>query len=1191
MSDQSFANDTSDGSVDLSAGVNRPTHWFGASLRFALLCIVFVVGAVAARAQDREVVIAACPEIAPLCTENSSGEYVGFTADLSRAIARIAGFDIEFRQGTAKDVLSAQRSGDIQLLAGISQLRSLEETSIVSNSVGKHRTRYYGLERANLLQDDAAPEGLRITFFGGGSGNNFPDILAANTAIPVDSLNELVGLLISQQADLAIFTDASMNTALRTMRLDHRIVAIGPPLSEGDRVVFVHQSRAHLMDRINDAIDQLHASGELQEMRKTWLIDPLPPAPDELIVGVSNDPPYEVISDNGFTGFAVEALRRVADRAGLQLRFREITPQERAEGPSSDGYDLLPQLGMTEDRTRRLDFTNPIKVTPVALYVRAADAELVQGLSDLAGRRLGVIESSPADLFASQQPGSNVARFADSAALLDALTEGGIDAALDRTSALDLAISDNDLDQSVIRVGDPLLTHSAAPALRVGLAEIRERLDAAMTGYVVSEEYRDLNREWFGERAFWTAERRQNVMMAGLVALILAAGGALWFRSHQASRRAAERMHLMANIAQIFPYQMLLISENGTIQYINKPGRRAVETYLSQDIVGMKYKDFLQQAIALGEVSVGERSEGDALDFMLRSVDEDGSEVEFTTSDGKTMLRRAARFSSGEKLLLHEDVTADRQIRDALLLERSRLEAIMDASHDGMIALNRNGEVLVVNGAARDLLGQYVLDGPHEWPQAICFFDPETSQPLEGDDHPIQRALSGSRIDRELFLLSGSADAPPRYFRFSSGCLPTTEDHGVATVIGFEDVNDLESNREVLERKGRLEALGNLTGGIAHDFNNLLATLQYSVELALRTPNRDKASEYLKGALRSVDRGAELTERLLGFAQRQPERTETASIDDVFKGFELLLGSTVSPKIDVKLVQDSKDLWIECDLGQLEIALLNLVFNSRDAIIESGTGSQITVTARAVGQDKSPSGEAPSLYNGHEILAPMHHASSPPGFVEITVSDDGPGMPDEVQRKAFDPFFTTKGHKFGTGLGLSQVYGFVQQMDGGLQVESEVGRGTFIRLTLPRGTPQALPEPKIAETEEPASAGRSILLVDDEAILLMAVSDMIELMGYEAIVASSGTEALNLVEKGRDFDLLLTDIVMPGGPNGFALAKKVRQLRPNLPVLYFSGYSGYSEDDMGDVPAPMLKKPCSPETLARAINEAFAEAE
>ena len=290
-------------------------------------------------------------------------------------------------------------------------------------------------------------------------------------------------------------------------------------------------------------------------------------------------------------------------------------------------------------------------------------------------------------------------------------------------------------------------------------------------------------------------------------------------------------------------------------------------------------------------------------------------------------------------------------------------------------------------------------------------------------------------------------------------------------------------------------------------------------------------------------------------------------------------------------------LHVFCDDGQLENALLNLVLNSRDAITRSGIGNKIMIEARAVRDTADDSARiAATDLNAFRAKGLREHKQEDRNrmdnhsyrYVEIAVTDNGPGMSEEIKRRAVDPFFTTKSQHSGTGLGLSMVYGFVQQSDGELRLYSEEGQGTAIRMMLPRGTAEGEREDPVEREPAIRGDGETILVVEDEVSLLRLMTQALEGIGYKTKRATNGQDALRMVENGLEFDLLLTDIVMPGGINGFTLAEQVTKLKPKTRVMYMSGYTGYRDTEMGSIIAPILPKPCRELELSRKLRAQLA---
>ncbi|MEM9724993.1 MAG: response regulator [Pseudomonadota bacterium] len=518
---------------------------------------------------------------------------------------------------------------------------------------------------------------------------------------------------------------------------------------------------------------------------------------------------------------------------------------------------------------------------------------------------------------------------------------------------------------------------------------------------------------------------------------------------------------------------------------------------------------------------------------------------------------------------------------------------VLDTATNAIVALDAQGRIVLANPVARHLLGRPDETAPFPWPEDLRFLNAADLTSLTGSEDPLRKALSGVRLrDRVYRLERGDheSDEPrdaPRYVRLSSAPV-AAPDAAMRAVVVFDDISEQEAQRQQIERASRLDALGQLTGGIAHDFNNLLATVQSAVQLAKRLP-ASETDRLLDTALSATRKGATLTQRLLAFARKQPAQARSRRVREVLDDLEALTRPTIEATVSIEVLA-APDLWVHCDQGQLDNALLNLVLNARDAILRQGERGRIQICARAVSDTAFEPAEGP-----------REPAPSPPGgarYVEFTVADDGPGMSEEVQRRALDPFFSTKEAQSGAGLGLSMTYGFVRQAGGALRIVSEEGDGAMVRLLLPRGAPEGEGAGKWAgewegewagekDAPPPRGDGRRLLIVEDEPALLAMLTEALEDLGYGVSGARSGGEALSMARSGCAFDLLLTDVVMPRGVGGFELARRLRADRPDLPVVYMSGYTGFADDEMGEVIAPLLQKPCEPAALSRVIGRAL----
>jgi signal transduction histidine kinase len=360
----------------------------------------------------------------------------------------------------------------------------------------------------------------------------------------------------------------------------------------------------------------------------------------------------------------------------------------------------------------------------------------------------------------------------------------------------------------------------------------------------------------------------------------------------------------------------------------------------------------------------------------------------------------------------------------------------------------------------------------------------------------------------------------------------------------------------------KMESLGQLTGGLAHDFNNLLmgilGCLQY---IGKRIPDDPKSKRMLKAAQESAERGAALTKRLLAFARRQELHPEAIHLGSLIDGVTEMLRRSVGPTIGIELhLAEDLDL-IQADPNQLELALLNLTLNARDAMPDGG---RITITAR----NADMSNAMVALQNGR--------------YVQVSVIDGGAGMDEVTLKRCTEPFFTTKERGKGTGLGLSTVQGMAVQSGGALHITSAPGRGTTVNLWFPvaAAATALMAAAQTAVDAAPARGQFMVLVVDDEALVGHVTATMVEDLGHAAIWVPSGAEALEVIRSGRQIDVVITDHAMPGMTGG-QLAEQIHKLHPGMPIILATGFADLPGSYAQDL--PRLSKPYGPDELAQAL--------
>ncbi len=377
----------------------------------------------------------------------------------------------------------------------------------------------------------------------------------------------------------------------------------------------------------------------------------------------------------------------------------------------------------------------------------------------------------------------------------------------------------------------------------------------------------------------------------------------------------------------------------------------------------------------------------------------------------------------------------------------------------------------------------------------------------------------------------------------------------------------LEITREQLAQAQKLEALGQLTGGIAHDFNNLLMIVSGHAQILQRRlePAEPRTIQALEAIQLAAKRGESLTRQLLTFARRQKLNPMVVDLRQRIEGIRQMLTSSLRGNIDLAYDLPA-DVWpVEIDIGEFELALVNIAVNARDAM---------------------PDGGALSLLVRNVKLTRAANVGELEGeFVALALSDTGEGIAPELVAKIFEPFFTTKAIGKGTGLGLSQVYGFAHQSGGAVTAASTVGRGTTITLYLPRSHAALSAMPEASDTLLSPEAEGTVLVVEDNPEVAGVTVGLLEQLGYRALLADNAAAALALLRVEK-IDLVLSDVVMPGGMNGIDLAAEVRREYPQVPVLLTSGYSEAAR--AAEMRYAILRKPFELSDLVKALGDAMA---
>ena len=526
-----------------------------------------------------------------------------------------------------------------------------------------------------------------------------------------------------------------------------------------------------------------------------------------------------------------------------------------------------------------------------------------------------------------------------------------------------------------------------------------------------------------------------------------------------------------------------------------------------------------------------------------------------------------------ERELRELNETLEQRVDDALA-QRKILADIVEGTNAFVQVADLEYRWLAVNNAAaneferifgqRPRVGASMLDLLVDQPEQRAAVEAIWSRAMAGEEFTAVDEFGDPSRDRRYYEMRFNTlrDAAGRQIGAYQFVYDVTE--------RLRDQDRLRHAEQVLRQTQRLESLGQLTGGVAHDFNNLLAVFASGVQVLERNPTAQQRESILDAMRRAVIRGTALTRHLLAFSRRRPVHPESIDLTAHLSAMREMLASSLRGDVGVEM-RFEPDLWpVEVDAGELELAVVNVCVNARDAMPAGGT---ITIAARNV-----------------------HVADgSPADFVELTIADTGSGIPGDIVSRVFDPFFTTKDVGKGSGLGLAQVYGFAQQSGGRVSIESTLGDGTTVKLLLPKSSrassapPAAEVKPPGQPVAQPVTRHGQVLLVEDDSEVAALAREMLGVIGFGVTHVSSANAALGALANERTIDAVFSDIMMPGGTSGVDLAREIRRRYPHLPIVLATGYAE-SAAGLQAEEFRVLLKPYSLEALSAALGVAVDEA-
>jgi PAS domain S-box-containing protein len=636
----------------------------------------------------------------------------------------------------------------------------------------------------------------------------------------------------------------------------------------------------------------------------------------------------------------------------------------------------------------------------------------------------------------------------------------------------------------------------------------------------------------------------------------------------RASRSEDGRYRLL--VEAITDYAIFMLDPNGIVASWN-PGAQRFKGYPPEEIIGQHFSQFYPDE---------DRKSGLPAQALATARREGKFE-----SEGWRVRKDGSRFwaavvidpiwsSSGEIIgyaKITRDLSERKQAEQMLKVSEEQFRLLVRGVTDYAIyMLDTEGNVSNWNLGAQRIKGYTPEEiiGKH-FSQFYTDEDRANGEP----DRALETAKREGKFEKEAWRVRKGGD------RFWAHVVidPLRDDTGA--LVGFakitRDITErretqlkLDQTRDALNQSQKAEAIGHLTGGMAHDFNNLLMAISSSLELIRkRLPADPKLQLLLDNAMQGAERGAVLTKRMLAFARRQELNTEIIQIPDLVRGMSDLLQRSLGQSISIETHFPLKLSPINADANQLEMALLNLAVNSRDAMPEGG---QIIIAAQE-----------------EQVSARNASGLKPGRYVRVSVIDTGEGMDAETLRRATEPFFTTKGVGKGTGLGVPMVHGLAEQFGGRFNLRSRVGEGTTAEIWLPAAESAPVPAPVRSKfpAKERFYEPLVILCVDDDPLVLTNTIAMLEDFGHTAIAASSGRQAFNVLREENSIDLVITDQVMPG-MTGMELAKAIRAEWPKLSIILTTGFA---EVPIERLALPRLSKPFTQTELAESISSLRTE--
>jgi len=1125
---------------------NQTKHYEMKASRFLLLfLLVFVlnlhavVDAATTAAGNSTHLLSGCEQdYPPFCMVHSDGHADGFSVELMRSALARMDCEVSFATGTWEYVRGLLENGEIQALPLVGRTPEREAwfdfsvpylTMYGAIVVRQETTDIVNLNdlrgrRVAVMRGDNAEEFLRRTERG-------IDIISEATF--VDAFKKLS----AGGCDAVVVQRLVALRLLQETRIDNLKVIDKPIVDFRQDFCFaVKKGDSKTLAILNEGLALLMADGTFRQLHAKWFASLEIPSSRRIIVGGdAYYPPYDYLDENGMpAGMVVEITRIAAQAVGLEVDIRLGNWPDVRSDLEQGRIDVIMGMIYSTERDRKFDFSPPHVNCEYVIAYCCNYNRPVENLNDLVGARVAVVKNDVMHEFLLERKiDANINVFDNFQTALESMTAGQTDFVLiPRMVALFLIkekkIADIELTTS------PVFSSEFCFAFAEGNKALLAKFTEGLKAIEASGEYRKIHEKWLGildngESDLKVFLRYLGAVTFPLLIVLLVVFSWSWALRRQVARKTMELKQSEEQFRSLIESAPtgIMVLEDEKIVYLNDEACRVFGVVSAGSVLNRSVNDYLAA------------SAQEKYKKIITSYDADKGklpvfELEITRDDGSRMpvdvtVSTINYHGKDCKLVSVVDIT----VRKSSEAELERLTAAVEQVGELILITDTNAVIQYANPALESITGykrsevlgkkaSIFKSGQHDEK-----FYRELWQTISNG-----QTWSGTMVNRckDGSLMVEEATISPIFYESSI----------VSYVAVKHDITEKIRLNEQLQQAQKMESIGQLAGGVAHDYNNMLGVILGYTEIAMEN-TEDKHSqmyEYLSEIHRAATRSAEITGQLLAFARKQTIAPIILDLNETISSQLKMLRRLLSEEIEFSWVPYHCALLVKLDPVQLGQVLTSLCVNARDAI--TGTGKIVIETASA---------EFDSAYcDDHPGYIPGHYAM-------LAVSDDGCGMDEEIREKIFEPFFTTKVVGKGTGLGLATVFGIVKQNQGFINVYSEPGKGTTIKIYIPSHDREDINSSKKKVPAQTSGSGETVLVVEDDPAILRMISKLLMRAGYRVIAAGKPAEAVVVAERGEEkIDLLLTDVVMPG-MNGRELYEKIASICPGLRCLYMSGYT------------------------------------